>query len=76
MQEPDKYQEIQKMKEFTEETSFDLSSRNYDPLPLGQNIEKKEALAVHTKLHEISLAHLGEVKKMPLENLQAELGML
>jgi len=46
-----------------------LNSGKYEPLPLGQNIEKKEALAVHTKLHELSLAHLAEVKKMPLENL-------
>jgi len=46
-----------------------LDSGNYEPLPYGQHIEKKEALVVHTKLHELSLAHLGKVKKMPLTSL-------
>jgi len=69
MQEPERYSIIQKLKEFTEETEFNLTSGKYEPLALGTNIQKKEALSVHTKLHELSLAHLGEVKKMPLENL-------
>lgn len=69
MQDPDKYSQIQKLKEFTEESSFNTESDKYEPLPLGQSIEKKEAIAVHKRLHELSLAHLKEVKKMPLENL-------
>ena len=69
MQEPERYAIIQKLKEFTEETAFNLTSGKYEPLALGESIQKKEALVIHTKLHELSLSHLGVVKKMPLENL-------
>ena len=69
MQEPEKYTEIQKLKELSEETAYNMNSPKYEQLPLGLHIEKKEALAVHARLHELSISHLAEVKKMPLENL-------
>lgn len=46
-----------------------MNSEKYEELPFGEHIEKKEALAVHTRLHELSISHLTEVKKMPLANL-------